>query len=50
MSRYTYAYGMKSRERAEEMLEAPIADGEISEGEKPKIGRRWRITLEHGNL
>lgn len=36
-NRYTYAYGYKTRERAELALEDMFAGGEVSEGEHPRI-------------
>lgn len=53
MTRYTYAYGYKSKDAAENALESMYAVGEVSLGERAKIyryscpgGHRWAIDLE----
>lgn len=54
MTRYTYAYGYRSLDAAEDALENLCANGEISTAENPRCesyrapsgSRRWRITLE----
>lgn len=54
MNRYTYAYGYRTADAAENAIEDLCAAGEISTGENPKAssyrtrdGRtRWCITLE----
>ena len=37
MTRITYGYGYKSRQRAQEALEDMLAHGEVSMGERPRI-------------
>ena len=37
MTRITYGYGYKSRQRAQEALEDMLAHGEVSIGERPRI-------------
>ncbi|WP_162559157.1 hypothetical protein [Tritonibacter mobilis] len=52
--RYTYTSGIKSAQRAEEVLEDAYATGEVLPGERPQVEpyrtttgqRRYRITLE----
>lgn len=53
---YVYAYGYKSRDKAESALENMFAEGEVSLGEEPKIERRtvdqrtsWSIVLHAGD-
>jgi hypothetical protein len=53
MTRYTYAYGYRSRQAATIALEDMFAAGEVSPGERPKIyryscpaGPRWAIDME----
>lgn len=52
--RYTYTSGIKSAQRAEEVLEDAFATGDVLPGERPEVEqyrtttgqRRYRITLE----
>lgn len=53
MNRYTYAYGYRTADAAEDAIESLCSQGEISTAENPKAEsyvtesgkRRWRITL-----
>lgn len=56
MARRTYACGYRTRQAAEDELEAMFAEGDVSPGEQPevepytirvagKVYRRWEITL-----
>lgn len=54
MHRYTYAYGYRTADAAEDAIENLCSEGEISTGENPKAesyrtqagALRWRITLQ----
>lgn len=54
MYRYTYAFGYRCADAAEDAIENLCSMGEISTGENPRAesyrtqsgAKRWRITLE----
>lgn len=54
MSRFTWSYGYKSRDKADESLEDDFSNGTVGWSDKPKVESyktfdlktRWRVTVQ----